>query len=321
MKSWLLKFHRWLALLFALPLAVLIVTGLMLSFNPILFDRSVTGKTVALADVDMALAKFDPERKATTLNMRAYEGIMTLSAGRGSAPQRIDLATNAQVPGTKSLWSETLTTAQRIHESFQDFGYKGDIGTSALMQALVAPMKYPVAASTYAMLVFMALGVLMGWGNFRNSLGGWHRMTAWFLLPLLILSPLTGLALFHRITFTQPSARPPDPPATLHEAVKLIAAKHDLADVLWIRPLGQGPNAGMGVRLYDGGRASVFTVTKAGLVPTPTPWPRLLHEGTWAGKWSGIVNVVTSLAFVLLLVTGLTIWMRRKLRRARHVRT
>ncbi len=142
-------------------------------------------------------------------------------------------------------------------------------------------------------------------------------MTAWFLLPLTILSPLTGLALFHRITFAQPPTRPADPPATLAEAVKLIAAKHDLADVMWIRPLG--PN--LGARLYDGGSAAVFAVTKTGLVATPKSWPRLLHEGTWAGKWSGLLNVVTSLAFILLLVTGMTIWMRRKLRRATRVRT
>lgn len=35
MTYWLLKLHRWLALLFALPLAVLIVTGLILSVEPV----------------------------------------------------------------------------------------------------------------------------------------------------------------------------------------------------------------------------------------------------------------------------------------------
>jgi sulfite reductase (NADPH) flavoprotein alpha-component len=99
--------------------------------------------------------------------------------------------------------------------------------------------------------------------------------------------------------------------------VKLIAAKHDLADVMWIRP--QGPN--LAARLYEGGSAKVFAVTKAGLVGGPTNWPRLLHEGTWAGKWSGIFNFVTSLALVLLTVTGITIWARRKWRRAARVRT
>ncbi len=34
MKAWLLKLHRWLALVFALPLIVVIATGLVLSFGP-----------------------------------------------------------------------------------------------------------------------------------------------------------------------------------------------------------------------------------------------------------------------------------------------
>ncbi len=172
MKAWFLRFHRWLALVFAVPLAVLIVTGLMLSVNPILFDRSVSGRSIALADVEAVLAKFDPDRKATTINMRAYEGVMILSAGRGSAPQRIDIASRAEVPASRSLWSETMTFAQRLHETFQDIGYKGDVGSNAVVQALVTPIRYPVVTSTYAMLVFMALGLFMGWGNFRNLFGG-----------------------------------------------------------------------------------------------------------------------------------------------------
>ncbi|MGE3918056.1 MAG: PepSY domain-containing protein, partial [Hyphomicrobiaceae bacterium] len=34
MKPWLLKLHRWLALVFAAPLAVVVGTGLILSFEP-----------------------------------------------------------------------------------------------------------------------------------------------------------------------------------------------------------------------------------------------------------------------------------------------
>jgi hypothetical protein len=34
MKAWLLKFHRWVALAFALPLIVVVSTGLLLSVEP-----------------------------------------------------------------------------------------------------------------------------------------------------------------------------------------------------------------------------------------------------------------------------------------------
>jgi uncharacterized iron-regulated membrane protein len=57
-------------------------------------------------------------------------------------------------------------------------------------------------------------------------------------------------------------------------------------------------------------------VTRDGLVPGARNWPRALHEGVWAGVYSGLVNVGTSIALIGLLVTGLTIWARRTLRRA-----
>jgi uncharacterized iron-regulated membrane protein len=34
MKPWFLKLHRWISLLFALPLVVVLGTGLILSFEP-----------------------------------------------------------------------------------------------------------------------------------------------------------------------------------------------------------------------------------------------------------------------------------------------
>ena len=45
-------------------------------------------------------------------------------------------------------------------------------------------------------------------------------------------------------------------------------------------------------------------------------------EGNWAGLYSGLLNVVTSVALMLLLTTGLLIWGRRTLRRrSRRVAT
>lgn len=293
MKAQFLRLHRWVALFFALPLIVIIATGLLLSIEPILNDRGITGRSIALDQFERALAKFDPDKKATTLNVRAYENTISLSEGRGRPQQRIDLSSQSLVPADKTLWSDTLTSARRLHETF------------------LLDLGWLVIASTYAMLVMIALGLLMGWPYMRNTLGGWHRATAWGLLPLLIISPLSGLGLAHGITFTAPPARVEGPPVPLYDAVKLVAAKHDLASVMWIRPQAGATR----VRLYDGRQAKVLAVTRAGLVDSPTTWPRLIHEGTWSGAWSGLINLVTSLALVLLLVTGLTIWGRRSMRR------
>ena len=293
MKAQFLRLHRWIALVFAVPLAIIIVTGLMLSIEPMLNDRAVSGRSLPLAQIEAALAKFDPDKKATTLNVRAYDGVLSLAEGRGSGPRRIDVTSNTLVPADRTLWSDTLTTARRLHET------------------LLLDLGWLVIASTYAMLAMIVLGLLMGWPYLRNTLGGWHRATAWGLLPLLILSPLSGLGLAHGITFAPPPARVEGPPVPLHDAVKLVAAKHDLASVIWIRPQG----GAMRARLIDGREAKVFAVTRNGLVEGPRGWPRLIHEGVWGGLSSGLINLVTSLAMVPLMATGVTIWGRRWLRR------
>ena len=56
MTYWLLKLHRWLALLFALPLAVLIVTGLILSVEPSLTVAATQPGTLTVARIEAALA-------------------------------------------------------------------------------------------------------------------------------------------------------------------------------------------------------------------------------------------------------------------------
>ncbi|HRK19559.1 MAG TPA: PepSY-associated TM helix domain-containing protein [Hyphomicrobiaceae bacterium] len=291
MKPYLLRFHRWLTLLFAMPWIVILVTGLILSFEPIAMDRAFTGRSISPAAVEQALATHDPDRKASTLNIRAYDNAIILSQGR-TPLARVDATTGQKIEPARGLWADVFTTSRRLHES------------------LMLDMKWLVDASTIAMLVSILFGLFMGLPVLRNTLGGWHRMVAWGTLPLLILSPLTGLAIAYGITFTGPMARPEGPPPTLAEAVRIIGATHDMASVYWIRPMGGALRA----RIYDGRVAKVFTVTKSGLVTGAQSWPRAIHEGNWAGVWSGLVNVLTSLALIGLMFTGLWIWARRSLR-------
>ena len=292
MKAYLLRFHRWLTLLFAIPWIVLIVTGLLLSFEPIAMDRTFTGRSVSLATVEEAIARHDAAGKADTLNIRAFDNALLLSEGRRGPATRVDLVTGEKLAGTTTLWADLFTTARRLHET------------------LLLDLKWLVDVSTVVMLISVGFGIFMGLPFLRNSLGGWHRMTAWVMLPLLILSPLTGLAIAFGINFTAPPPRAEGAPVTLAEAIKIIAAKHDLASVYWVRPMGGALRA----RIYDGREAKVFTVTQNGLVAGSQSWPRAIHEGNWAGLWSGLINAATSLALMLLTVTGLWIWARRSLR-------
>ena len=128
-----------------------------------------------------------------------------------------------------------------------------------------------------------------------------------------MLSPLTGLFLVYNITFTSPPARPaaPQAPLTLKEAVRILGKDHDLSGLVALRSIG-GRLLG---RVAEGGEYVNYVVTREGATAAQRNWPRLWHEGNFAGVWSSLMNVVISVAMIGLLVTGVWIWLRRKLRK------
>ncbi|MDC7784075.1 PepSY-associated TM helix domain-containing protein [Rhodoplanes sp. TEM] len=287
----LLRLHRWITLIFALPLAVILVTGLILSFEPMVAGRQ--HGTLTAAQLDGLLVRHDPDGKARGVALRPYDGSLMLSGVR-AAPMVVDLATGAERTDIGAL-ARVFLASRQLHER------------------LVFDLRWLVSASTIAMLVVAGLGIAMGWPRLTNSLSGWHKGMAWIGLPLVILSPLTGLALAFGITFTPAPAAVAGPAVPLREAVRMVTAQHDASSLLWLRQRGRALLA----RVDDAGEYKVYAVGRDGLVPTERNWPRLIHEGNWAGTWSALINVVTSFALIGLLATGLWLWARRQLRRRR----
>jgi hypothetical protein len=290
LQLWLLRSHRWITLTLSIPLAVLIVTGLVLSVEPMV-QQNIRAPVTADA-LEAVLAKHDPSGAARSIVIRGYAGIVSIGGARRGDATHVELASNERVASPGAL-AEVFTASRRLHETF------------------LLDLGWLVTASTIALLILIALGVAMGWPRLRNNLSGWHKGIGWFLLPLLILSPLTGLFLAFGLSFASPAPAAGARPVPLREAVRIVAAERDLGQVNWLRPIGPR----LLVRFNDGGEMRVFAVTSEGLTATARNWPRLLHEGNWFGATSALINVVTSIAFVGLLSTGLIIWGRRRFRR------
>jgi uncharacterized iron-regulated membrane protein len=299
MKAWLLKLHRWVALAFALPLIVVVGTGLLLSVEPWLVEHSIEPNSLTPTSVERLLGQHDPNGQARSLVYRSYDKTLTIGAGRGGGTV-VDTVTGDVRPGSSTL-ANVLLAARQIHES------------------LLFNLGWLVIASTAAMLVLAVLGVLMGWPRFSNSPSGWHKAMAWGLLPLIVLSPLTGLLMAAGITFTgQPAASGGRAaPMPLVEAVKVIGKDRDLSSLVWLRP----PGGRLVARLVEDGEFASYVVTREGSAAMPRNWPRLWHEGNFAGMWSALMNLAISLAMFGLLGTGVWIWLRRqRRRRARYAR-
>lgn len=297
MSPWFLKFHRWLALTFGLPLIVVIVTGLVLSFEPWLVAGAAEPGSLSAQKVQAILSQHDPSGQVRALVHRSYDHTLTLGSGRGGGTV-IDTVTGQKLPGPSPL-AQLLGSARGLHET------------------LLVDARWLVTASTAAMLIMAVLGLLMGWPRFANTLAGWHKGMAWGLLPLIVLSPLTGLLMATGVTFTTPPARSAQAvPLKLADAVPILGRDHDLSTLIWLRPQGGRLLA----RLAEGGEYRLYAVTPEGATPLQRNWPRLWHEGNFAGAWSAGMNVILSLAMSGLIVTGFWIWLRRQFRkRARRL--
>lgn len=292
MKRWLLKLHRWAALTFAVPLACVLVSGLVLSVEPWVASGSIVPGSLTVERLQALLAQHDPAGRARAIAYRSYDG--TLTIGRGAGASVVDVASGGAQPSLSPLAS-LFGSLRRFHE------------TLLIDDTLVV-------TSTAVMLALIVVGVLMGVPRLANTLAGWHKGIAWGLLPLLVLSPLTALLMAGGISFAGRPAHGGDvPPPRLVDAVRVVGESHDLSGLVWLRPQGNRTLA----RLIEDGEYRVYQVTDAGVSPLPRNWPRLWHEGNFAGRWSALMNVVVSLGLLGLLASGVWLWARRRWRRAR----
>lgn len=283
----LLKLHRWITLVFAVPLIALILTGLILSAEPIIQGRGLPAGMVDADRIASLLQRYDPAGKARGLSINAASQQMRLL---GVDAPTINLA-NGEAATSDPL-GDMLLWARRTHEHL--LGYD-----------------WLVIGSTIAMVVIMGIGILMGLPRLRNSLAGWHKGAAWFTLPLLLLSPVTGLFMAFGWTLASPPPPPLRPSLPLAEAVRVLAQEHDVSHLAMLAQRGQR----MMARIYENGELRAYSFTAGGVTPMPRNWPRLLHEGNWSALISGSLNVIVSVVLAGLLTTGLLLWGRRKLRR------
>ncbi|MGE0417839.1 MAG: PepSY domain-containing protein [Acetobacteraceae bacterium] len=291
MKQVLLFLHRWVAVIFSIPLTVLILTGLILSFEPI--AHLTAGRAVESGLLTAILKKHDPNDTAKRLVYRNYDGSVELDFAT-KPPIIVDVASNEVRPARGSL-ARLFETARALH------------------QTLMLDLRWLVIASTAAMAALVLAGILMGLPRRSWSLGGWHRVSAWVALPMLVMLPVTGLLMSFGITLngvsmSRPPNAPPMPPVSVARAVRQAGNDGLLQDMVWLRAGSPRPM----LRHMEGVGFQGYFVMANRSMTAPRNWPRALHEGLWIGAWSCLLNALASLVLLGLLVTGLLLWLRRR---------
>src|SRR5512139_2309520 len=128
-KPAMLTLHRWITLVFALPLLVIIVTGLILSFEPMMQVSRTGGPAIESSRVIGLMKQYDPDNKARGLSFDASLQRMTL---QGAGVPAIDLATGeAAISG--SALSDLFLWARVTHERLLGQGWLVTTSTVALV--------------------------------------------------------------------------------------------------------------------------------------------------------------------------------------------
>lgn len=292
----LLKLHRWVALATAPFFFLILLSGMVLAFKPILQSGS-DGK-LETQTLLAAIARADPNAEAGVLTVSEDGERFTLESRRSGPSGTFD-----------------VQTARRTGSALPDvFEFARDLHVSLLLQA-----RWLVTTVTLLSVLVIASGFAGKLKKFRPTLGGWHNRLGWFSIPLVALTPLTGALMALHVGMPGHEAgsgardgagRAGAARMSIERAIEMAAPELDLSHLTQVRTTRGGTVV---ISVQDGLRPTQYQVDRSGKVTSSTGpgLVRILHEGTWAGAWSGVFTLVSTFPLLGLLVTGVLKWWRR----------
>ena len=285
--------HRWLALLLSPLLALMLGTGLILALEPAVEARSSgapAAEPVAVAEAIHLLERADPRQRARELALE--EGgvaVLTFSRAGERHVEAYDLATAERIE-ERATASELFRTVRHLHK---------DLGLG---------LEVVVEVATYVLLAVLVLGPLLAWPRLHRSLAGWHNLLGWASLPLALL--VTATAAMMALELGTPRLPPIDRDAARPALAEALARASAEGGITHIHRAERFEQVAYAVAGRDGEGARTVIVTPDAVAPVAAypGWVAELHEGTWAGGWSGALNAVAALALLGVMVTGLLSW-------------
>ena len=285
--------HRWAALAMAPVIVVILVTGIILALRPIL---KAPGDEHPAAAVDPAqvVALLDSiGGTADFVLVQDDRKSITIFTGPQRPPRTWELATRREIATPPFTPPDFFDKVERVHRDLW-----GGLG-------------FLVTLASIAMVILIVLGpILARPSRGRKNALGWHIWAGWFAWPLLALLPVSLVMMKLHAPFGR---RPAGPPPSIAAALTTAARTLDLTHLN-----GAQRFPGGAIVVVGGDRGEERYVVRGGSVqPLDSSVSRVgkeLHTGTWAGPWSGALNVVAALGLLVMLWTGTLAWMR-KLRR------
>lgn len=288
------RLHRWTALSLLPVYVAILVSGMILAIRPMTHPRGREAPTVPVdtARLNALLRRIDTGGTLDGIGIDS-DG-HTASVFAAGAFHSYDLATGVEGPARPPEPPDIYDIVRRIHSNLW-------IGAGFL-----------VTLATFGMFFLMVAGPILSRPRrtSRTPLN-WHVNAGWLLYPLLIILPLSAtlmvLPIGRRFHLPRPSS-----PITVTQA---LAIARDSVDLTTLHFISRMPN-GAGAFLVTDGPFGIsrHLVRHDSVDPLGGPTvelARMIHEGEWAGPWSGALNFAGALGLLAMLSAGAISWRRR----------
>ncbi|HVX87819.1 MAG TPA: PepSY-associated TM helix domain-containing protein [Gemmatimonadales bacterium] len=293
LRPFLVRWHRRLALWLSPVATLVLLSGAVLAFQPMLAPPPPATAPVDLTRVIELLRRVDPEDRAGAIAIDPA-GPKLLVQSDTAPPKVYRLADGVEVPlEAPPGESGIFDIARWIHHQLW-FGLGG-----------------LVTLASFGLLALVLAGPFLAPFRRPRSLLTWHAATGWVLWPLAVLLPLTA------VLIVAPVGRPfggsrDRTPVALPVALEQAAALTDLSALRFAQRM---PNGGLFVITHAPG-GNVRRMIRDGQVydfgGRFVRSAHLVHTGEWGGIWGGVVALLAAILLLGLQVTGILSWWRRR---------
>ncbi|WP_028113480.1 PepSY domain-containing protein [Ferrimonas kyonanensis] len=281
------KLHRYLAALLALPLLLVILSGLLLALVPLLTPPATYPVT--------------PQQMQNTVERLQQDGPLRFAV---ALPDHNLVMVSYQ--GQKSRQFRDLTTGEPTQRpwQFQLLGF-----AKGLHKHLLIDAGWLVEASTWAMLALTLSGLFLSRPKWSNSAMGWHNSLGWYSAPLMLVVVITGLLMLyqgHGPKGESPQVNPDK--LSLAEAFARLETQ-PIDSMRMVRDAADGYT--LAWQDPQGTRWQWHPDSESQPSQQPTRWVRVLHDGSFGGRPASLLYALLSLAALTMLISGFYNWLRR----------
>lgn len=314
MRSFFWKLHRYVGLFLAPVFAIILISGLFLTMKPML---APTYSNMPLGDrAEQAFQAVQAaEQQGASISSFALDvdGKRFWSVTDKKSPLKAFSLENGELLGKGGVSNEMYGFMKKLHK---------EIFINKIISEIAA----------YAMAIMILVGLIfMVRPQFRKDLLSWHNglgVWAWIVWAML---PITAIMMTLHIGAPKIKLNKEAQKSVL----KIMQALNDenrLSELVAVDSM-KGSTI---IRLSENGQIKTVQLiqnevsvprNKNGQIEeeivilndwqtlnTATYWPKVLHEGTWGGKTSAIINFLATLGLLFFLFSGCYTWLKRRMR-------